>query len=288
MSDLREVRRAYSRELSDAAGLKSDALERAFATVPREVFLGPPPWLISDPMSDDRGYRETSDPSDLYRRVLVAIDPVRGLNNGEPGALAMWLDSLDLTAGERVVHVGAGVGYYTAIIAEVVGAQGEVLGVEIDSELAERARRNLNSYATVKLVCADGSSYAPGPCDAVFLSAGATHPCEIWLKSLRIAGRLLFPLTARISSLGHGAGYYLKITRRRTGFTARFVSPVGIYPGTGARDDAVEERLRIAYQRGGQDSLRSLRLEPHEPSASCWLHEQDYCLSSEELPSSAD
>jgi protein-L-isoaspartate(D-aspartate) O-methyltransferase len=49
----------------------------------------------------------------------------------------------DLRRGDRVIHVGCGVGYYTAIIAEVVGPSGQVIGLEIDADLAARARENL-------------------------------------------------------------------------------------------------------------------------------------------------
>jgi len=48
-------------------------------------------------------------------------------------------------AGEHVVHIGAGVGYYTAILAKLVGAEGRVTAIEFDAELAARAKcLNLN------------------------------------------------------------------------------------------------------------------------------------------------
>ena len=60
-------------------------------------------------------YRVTTDadPRRLYHNVLVAIDPARKLNNGQPTAVITWLDALDPRPGDRVVHVGAGVGYYS-------------------------------------------------------------------------------------------------------------------------------------------------------------------------------
>ncbi|HBZ70074.1 MAG TPA: hypothetical protein DEP35_10195, partial [Deltaproteobacteria bacterium] len=50
------------------------------------------------------------------------------LNNGHPTTLARFLDFLAIRAGDRVLHVGCGVGYYTAIIAEIVGPYGHVDG----------------------------------------------------------------------------------------------------------------------------------------------------------------
>ena len=72
--------------------------------------------------------------------MLVAIDETRGLNNGQPSLWASLFDQLDLKPGERVIHVGAGAGYYSAILAEIVGSTGRVRALEIDPGLAERAR----------------------------------------------------------------------------------------------------------------------------------------------------
>jgi protein-L-isoaspartate(D-aspartate) O-methyltransferase len=128
-------------KLADIRDLQSEALVAAFARVPREQFLGPGPWQILSPGTDGSAYRTTTDndPAHLYRDVLVAIDPSRRLNNGQPSYLASCIESLDLQQGERVLHVGCGVGYYTAIMADVVGPTGHVLGIEIDADLASRA-----------------------------------------------------------------------------------------------------------------------------------------------------
>src|SRR5437016_7547605 len=153
-SCLERARADFAENLRQVAGLRSAALVRAFGTVRREDFLGPGPWKILVP-SNLLAYRDTpdGDPRHLYANVLVALDASRLLNNGEPAALARWLDTLDLAPGERLLHVGCGVGYYTAIGAEAVSRDGSVLGVEIDPELAERARRNLAPYANVAVVC---------------------------------------------------------------------------------------------------------------------------------------
>jgi protein-L-isoaspartate(D-aspartate) O-methyltransferase len=58
-------------------------------------------------------YTETndSDPRHLYHNVPVALDPARDLNNGQPAALARWIEALNLKSGQRVYHLGCGVGY---------------------------------------------------------------------------------------------------------------------------------------------------------------------------------
>ena len=54
--------------------------------------------------------------------MLVAIDAERGINNGQPSLHAQSIAALELKEGETVVQIGAGAGYYTAILAELVGA----------------------------------------------------------------------------------------------------------------------------------------------------------------------
>ncbi len=256
------------------------ALVHAFETVPREHFVGPGPWKILVP-PDLVTYRDTpdGDPQHLYANVLVALDPSRCLNNGEPAALARWLDALDLAPGERFLHVGCGVGYYTAIGAEAVSRGGSVLGVEIDPELAERARRNLAPYANVTVVCGDGSGLAADSFDAIFVNASATQVQPGWIDQLRTRGRLLVPLTVGIPGMEGGFGQMLLVTRRPSGYAARFVSPVGIFHCAGARTEEGEELLKQACAQGGEDTVCSLRRDEHGPDVQCWLHGPGFCLS---------
>ena len=66
--------------------------------------------------------------------MLVAIDPARQLNNGQPSGLCRWIDALDLSEGETVVHAGCGTGYYTALMAHMVGPTGHVTAIELDRD----------------------------------------------------------------------------------------------------------------------------------------------------------
>ena len=222
---------------------------------------------------------EDDDPRHLYHNVLVAIDAARWLNNGQPGALALWIDALDLRDGERVVHVGCGLGYYSAILAEVVGAAGHVTAVEIDPALAARARRNLAHLPHVEVREADGALYDLGPADAIFVNAGATHVSTVWLDALGIDGRLLVPLTVAREAAGHGSGGMLKVTRRRDGWPAHFVSEVSIFPCIGARDTTLNERLKEAFQTRNWHAVAVLRRDRHDATGTCWLHGDDVCLS---------
>lgn len=285
--DLETRRQLYAEELRAVANLRSSALVQAFAIVRRESFLGPGPWQIVVPAAPGEiAYRTTddADPRHLYHNVLVGIDPARRLNNGQPSSLALWLDALELREGDHTVHIGCGVGYYTAIMAEIVGSSGHVTAVELDPELAARARTNLRGWPQVAVIQGDGSTYDPGPGDAIFVNAGATHPCTVWLDALRPGGRLLVPLTVATGRSGHGGGGMLKVTRQPSGLRASFISQVGIYPCIGGRDPAVNDQLQEAFRRPAWKAVQSLRREPHVPTETCWLHLRDFCLSTAAVP----
>ena len=290
MTSIVDIRRFFAEEIRAVANLQSDALVDAFAKVPREHFLGPGPWQIAYPDARGSGmagltvganYRATddADPRHLYHNVLIAIDSSRQLNNGHPSTLAAWLDALELKEGDRVLHVGCGVGYYTAIMAEVVGPRGQVTGVEIDPDLASRARNNLAHLDQVEVLQADGGDYNPQPTDAIFINAGATHLRSGWLDGLRTDGRLLLPLTVAADPNATGMGLMLKVKREGHGYSARFLAPVMIFPCVGSRNEEANQRLRDALKLGTWGSVQSLWREPHEPSDTCWLHADNFCLS---------
>jgi protein-L-isoaspartate(D-aspartate) O-methyltransferase len=289
MSRLDIARRNFAREVGAMTGSKSRRLLRALGEVPRERFLGPGPWKILRPSQLERGYQLTpdDDPRHLYDNVLVALDPDRGINNGEPAALLRWLDRLDPSPGQRFLHLGCGIGYYTAIVAEAMGT-GAVVGVELLPRLAERARRNLEPYRNASVVTGDATEFSDGPFDAIFVNAGATEPLPLWLDQLSIGGRLLVPLTVALPRRGFGGGRMLQIVRESDGYSARFVSPVGIVDCAGARSEAGERLLKAAYQRGGAERVRRLRRGAHARGSGCWLHAPRFCLSDRAIDSDGE
>jgi protein-L-isoaspartate(D-aspartate) O-methyltransferase len=283
-----DTRRAYAEEIRAVSDIRCEPLIEALARVPREDFLGPGPWLVlrqplspsllrdPSPLSIYRLTRD-ADPRQLYHNILIAIDPERKLNNGQPSANLFWIDSLDLRVGDRVVHVGCGVGYYTAIMAEAVGPTGSVLAIECDEGLAARSRANLRAWPHVNVVTGDGATFDLGEFDVGYINAGATRLMPRWLAGLRPGGRLLVPLTvdAPISA----GGYTLLVTRTGECWSARFTGWVSIYPCDGARDRTSADALRELYKQPIVGDVQSLRRDPHEREATCAMHLDDYCLS---------
>jgi protein-L-isoaspartate(D-aspartate) O-methyltransferase len=236
-------------------------------------------------------YEDTpdADPAHLYQDVLVALDPKRQLNNGLPSAVVRWIDAIDIKLGEHVVHAGCGTGYYTAIIAHIVGDAGRVTAVEFDPNLAERARANLRPFACVEVVAGDATRYDPGPVDAIFVSAGATHPCALWLDSLKPSGRLMFPLVrwpegGVIGIGGAGWGVMMRIECLQTGYAAKWLAPTGHFPCFGGLDPEADRRLAEALANNGLTDVCTLRRESQTPEESCLLHGEGYCFSKREFP----
>lgn len=276
------ARRFYAEEVRFVGNLKREEVVEAFATVPRERFLGPPPWKVSDATE---GYREVhgGDPRDTYHDVLYALDASRKLNNGSPSLVGSLIDASGASEGQHAVHIGCATGYYTAILAELVGENGHVTAIEIDEVFAEQARENLSPWPQVSVKQADGTQFDPGAADVILVNAGVTHPISLWLERLLPRAKLIMPLT--VNAQMHGAGWVLEVSHVAQGFGARFIAPVGIYPCAGARDDDLNRLLSQAFERGKEDLLqvRSLRRDEHAPEAECWLHGEDFCLSRAEL-----
>ncbi len=293
-TDLAELRRAFAESLREKQALTNERVVNAFASVWREAFVGPGPWLT---LPDSAGYRSTpdADPRHLYVDVAVALDPARMLNNGSPGFLARVIEALEVREGETVAHVGCSTGYYSAIFAETVGPRGRVIAVELAPDLVARARHCLAHWKNVEVRHADGVGEPREPVDVLFVQAGVTHPQPRWLEALPVGGRLGLALTAirppsRIRRIVRDhAGWILIAKRSARGFRARFLETVGVQAMLGGRDARIQERLRKAYEaeRGSRPPVASLRIDAHAPEPACWLHEASFCLSTRELDGDA-
>ena len=177
-----------------------------------------------------------------------------------------------------MLHIGAGTGYYTAILAELAGS---VDAYEIEASLAARAVANLAAWPNVT-VHAESATGRPLPeADAIYVSAGATHPDPFWLDALREGGRLLFPLTGEDRLGRHVAGY-------PTGPRIRCPLPVQMRvhrlcglarPGHCRSSDQV-------FRAGGKEQVRSLT-RAAATGATIWFAGDGWYLSTDPPASEA-
>jgi len=292
--DLTLRRRYFAEELEAICRLRSPHLVNAFATVPREQYLGPGPWtvLADSPYLQGAGpaaglgLRVTpdADPGRVYHNIAVAIDPARQLFNGQPGTLAVWIDTLDLAPGARVLHIGSGLGYYTAVIAQAVGPSGRVVTYEVDEALAAGAKRNLAPLPWVDARHGDSSQVSGELFDAIMVNAGVTHPLDVWLDALAVGGRMILPLTSTMPALGStlGKGLVFVLTKHDdTSIAARVLTVVAVYSAIGLRDEELGATLGKAMMAGPArwQEIKRLRRDRHDPDAGCWLHAPNCCVS---------
>lgn len=275
MEDRSEYLRSFYASLVCAAA-RDSRIEQAFRAVKREPFVGPGPWRIT---LGAQPYVMTpnDDPAFIYQNTLVALDSAQGLNIGMPSAHAYWLDGCDLKEGETVLQVGVGTGYYTAILAHLVGPSGWVHAYEIDKSLADRARGNLKDLPQVNVQAKSGVAPDLPKADLIYVCAGAAAPAKEWLDALRPGGRLIFPLAP--------AGVYggmLLIKRPEQGavWPARFRGRAQFIGCIGLQGEDAGRRLTEAFLQGWE-RVRSLRFD-HPADDTCWYAGDGWWLSTRE------
>jgi protein-L-isoaspartate(D-aspartate) O-methyltransferase len=158
-----------------ARGITDERVLTAMARVPRHEF--------TPPTFRDRAYEDHPLPIG------------QGQTISQPYIVALMLEALALTPRDRVLEVGTGSGYVTALLAELTA---EVFSVERHAALADEAREVLArlGYAKVKVMAGDGSQGLPpaAPYDAILVSAAAYQVPPVLLAQLRDGGRMMIPI----------------------------------------------------------------------------------------------
>ncbi|GIE91595.1 methyltransferase, FxLD system [Actinoplanes regularis] len=181
-----ELRDALVGELRARGKITSQAVEAAFRVVPRERFLP-----AGTPLETAYGY----DSSVVTKRDEngAAISSVSAAY-----IQARMLEQAELRPGMTVLEIGSG-GLNAALIAEIVGAEGRAVSVDIDPEVIDRAAKFMDEtgYSSrVRVLVADAENGVPGEelFDAIIVTVGAWDIPPAWLEQLAPTGTLVVPL----------------------------------------------------------------------------------------------
>lgn len=248
---LEDARRFYASMLAVASKSSDPRLERVFEAVPREAFLPPGPWTIY--LDGGQVKTPTADPIHLYQNLLVVLDAAEGINNGEPFLHAAWIGAVAPQPGEHVTQIGAGTGYYTAMLSMLVLPDGEVTAFELHPGLAKAASRNLSAFDNIEVRNEDAVETDIPPSDLIYVNAGVVAPPAQWLLALRPGGRLIFPWRP-----SPDFGLAAIVTRTAAGFEFQPLIPSFFIPCVGASD---ESATIVAPDRDGAWRTKSVWLK---------------------------
>jgi protein-L-isoaspartate(D-aspartate) O-methyltransferase len=281
-----EARSRYAAELEASGAIRSKRVIAALARVPREDFIGKGPWYFPCKETWTAGgarYRlsGSNDPCLVYQNTAIALDAKRDLVNGSPGSIGAWIEALEIRRGAQLLHVGCGTGYYTAIMAELVGRRGRVLAVEIDEGLAHRARQCLQNYPQVEVRHGDGAAMDSGTVHGILVNYGVLEPAPMWLDRLEPNGLMVLPLTFAIPGIPLTKGAVYQLHKQEAAFRVKYHSSVLAYGAESGRNQKLNETLRQQYrdEAGGWMYVKSLRRDKHPLQAGCWFHASQCCFS---------
>ncbi len=186
----------------------------AFASVRKEDFLFPPPWQVAITTPGYGRRAVLHDPAELYQDMLVELVAEDRINTGEPSLWAQIFNWSDLRPGMTVFESGSGLGYFTAIIAHIVGPLGAVYFEEPHEKLRDQCRENLKGIANVH------AEYPGTSLDRTYLCYGTTTiPAELY-RNTSMRGEIVFPFT---NDWGHG--YLLSLQRKKNSCELKVGSP---------------------------------------------------------------
>jgi protein-L-isoaspartate(D-aspartate) O-methyltransferase len=194
-----------------ATGVRDARVLQAIASVPRAAFVPPDHVHLA------------------YRDEPIRIP--HGQVTTQPSLVARMLEALALEGGERVLEVGTGYGFQTAMLAQLAA---EVVSLERFADLADAARRNLERQGItgVDVLVADGSAGCPerAPFEAIVVSAAFTSVPQPLAEQLGEGGRLVQPVGPgghdEVVLFERGAG---GLERARTVTPAHFVKLYGAH-----------------------------------------------------------
>lgn len=146
--------------------------------------------------------KDIKDLSELNEALPIGY----GQTISQPLVVAFMLELLEPKEGEKILDIGSGSGWTSALLGEIVGKEGKVIALEIVSELKEFGEKNVAKYnfierGIVKFFCCDGSKgyEKESPFDKILCSAAVQKELPLaWKEQLKIGGRIVTPISSSI------------------------------------------------------------------------------------------
>jgi protein-L-isoaspartate(D-aspartate) O-methyltransferase len=258
-----ELREGLIAELRGLNALRSQAVEDAVRAAPRHLFVP----------------EDSLEKAYAAERALVTKRDERGVALSSVSAAriqAFMLEQADIRPGMRVLEIGSG-GYNAALIAELVGASGQVTTIDIDPDVIHRARRLLPAagYGHVNALVVDGDNGEPGraPYDRIVVTVEAAGLAAAWADQLTEDGRIVVPLRMR------GLTRSVAFQRENGHLVGRDYEVCGFVPmrGAGARDqqlivlhDGEDEHVGLRFEDAGRLDADKLRGAFRQPRTEAW------------------
>ncbi|MED7928831.1 methyltransferase, FxLD system [Nonomuraea sp. LP-02] len=246
-----ELRNRLADELVAAGHIRSAQVEAAFRTVSRHAFV---------PASTPLEMTYAADNAVVTKRDAhgIAISSVSAAY-----IQVAMIEQAELRSGMSVLEIGSG-GYNAALLAEVVGADGQVVSVDIDPEVTDRAAALLTAegYADrVEVITADAENEIPGhgPFQAIIVTVGAWDVSPAWLRQLAADGTLVLPLRM------NGVSRSIAFGREGDHLASTSAVVCGFVPMQGAGEHADRE-FRLPDAQGRVVTLRFDDGAPDDPS----------------------
>jgi protein-L-isoaspartate(D-aspartate) O-methyltransferase len=201
-----EQQEAMVRTQIIARGIESKAVVKAMRNVPRHMFV---PY-------NTRSFAYNDQPLPIGHDQTIS----------QPYIVAYMSEALGAKAGDKVLEIGTGSGYQSAILAEM-GI--EVFTIEIIPELAETAKRNLKrtGYDLVNTRCGDGYAGWPeeAPFDAIIITAAPESIPQALVEQLKTGGTMILPVGPRDSTQS-----LKKVVKKSKGIRQTTLLPVRFVP----------------------------------------------------------
>ncbi|MCX9193117.1 methyltransferase domain-containing protein [Carbonactinospora thermoautotrophica] len=213
-----ELRSRMVARLAEAGDLRDPAWRAAAAAVPRHQFIPRRAWV-----HDGEGYVLAELPEDEWlaaaydpeRTIVTQVDDRVDARPGDrgtvptssatmPSIVLAMLDALRVLDGQRVLEIGTGSGYSTALLAERLGDD-QVVSVEVDPAVAAAAGEALTAAGyKPRLVTGDGAAGWPAgaPYDRVIATCAITAVPYSWVQQTRPGGLILAPLAGALVDWG--------------------------------------------------------------------------------------